>query len=189
WVGTTAATNAEQRSCEPCQWGARADAYAEPQTGRFNKGWRTTMSSTTDKPALYERLGGFYSIAAVVDDFIDRVMNNPILNANPAVDEAHHRVSTAGFKYYVTEMVRWATGGPQNYTGRSMLESHKHLKIPRMSGPLLSILRVDDLRSLEPFKDLTLCDEFSGADERMQDLLGGSRNVSNFVSEVVQNAV
>jgi hemoglobin len=87
------------------------------------------MSSTTDKPTLYERLGGVYSIAAVVDDFIDRVMNNPILNANPAVDEAHHRVSAAGFKYYVTEMVCWATGGPQNYTGRSMLESHKHLKI------------------------------------------------------------
>jgi hemoglobin len=87
------------------------------------------MSSTTDKPTLYERLGGVYSIAAVVDDFIDRVINNPILNANPAVDEAHHRVSAAGFKYYVTEMVCWATGGPQNYTGRSMLESHKHLKI------------------------------------------------------------
>ena len=87
------------------------------------------MSSATSKPTLYERLGGVYSIAAVVDDFIDRVMNNPILNANPAVDEAHHRVSAAGFKYYVTEMVCWATGGPQNYTGRSMLESHKHLKI------------------------------------------------------------
>jgi hypothetical protein len=28
------------------------------------------------------------SIAAVVDDFIDRVMHNPILNANAAVDEA-----------------------------------------------------------------------------------------------------
>ena len=54
------------------------------------------MSSATSKPTLYERLGGVYSIAAVVDDFIDRVMNNPILNANPAVDEAHHRVSAAG---------------------------------------------------------------------------------------------
>ena len=43
-------------------------------------------------------LAGVYSIAAVVDDFIDRVMHNPVLNANPAVDEAHHRVSAAGFK-------------------------------------------------------------------------------------------
>ena len=87
------------------------------------------MSSGTSKPTLYERLGGVYSIAAVVDDFIDRVMHNPVLNANAAVDEAHHRVSAAGFKYYVTEMVCWATGGPQNYSGRSMSESHKHLKI------------------------------------------------------------
>ena len=84
------------------------------------------MSSETSKPTLYERLGGVYPIAAVVDDFIDRVMHNPVLNANAAVDEAHHRVSAAGFKYYVTEMVCWATGGPQNYTGRSMSESHKH---------------------------------------------------------------
>jgi hemoglobin len=47
-------------------------------------------------------------------------MHNPVLNANAAVDEAHHRVSAAGFKYYVTEMVCWATGGPQKYTGRAM---------------------------------------------------------------------
>ena len=81
------------------------------------------------KPSLYERLGGVYAIAAVVDDFIDRVMHNPVLNANPAVDEAHHRVSAAGFKYYVTEMVCWATGGPQKYSGRAMRESHQDLKI------------------------------------------------------------
>ena len=87
------------------------------------------MSSEIAKPTLYDRLGGVYSIAAVVDDFIDRVMHNPVLNANAAVDEAHHRVSAAGFKYYVTEMVCWATGGPQKYTGRSMAESHAHLKI------------------------------------------------------------
>jgi hemoglobin len=89
----------------------------------------TAMSSATANPTLYDRLGGVYSIAAVVDDFIDRVMHNPVLNANAAVDEAHHRVSAAGFKYYVTEMVCWATGGPQKYTGRAMRESHEHLKI------------------------------------------------------------
>ncbi len=34
------------------------------------------------QPSLYERLGGIYSIATVVDDFIERVMNDPRLNAN-----------------------------------------------------------------------------------------------------------
>jgi hemoglobin len=82
-----------------------------------------------EKPSLYNRLGGVYSIATVVDDFVDRIMVDPRLNANPQVDEAHHRVPPAGFKYLVTEMVCWATGGPQKYTGKSMLDSHAHLKI------------------------------------------------------------
>jgi len=47
---------------------------------------------------LYERLGGSFSIATVVDELIDRVMTDARLNANPAVDEAHHKVSPAGFK-------------------------------------------------------------------------------------------
>jgi hemoglobin len=85
--------------------------------------------ATSNQPSLYERLGGVYSIATVVDDFIDRVMSDPRLNANPRVDEAHHRVSPAGFKYYVTEMVCGATGGPQKYTGRTMKDSHKALMI------------------------------------------------------------
>jgi hemoglobin len=83
----------------------------------------------SSQPTLYERLGGVYRIAAVVNDLIDRVMNNPRLNANPRVDEAHHRVSAAGFKYLVTELVCWASGGPQQYSGRSMQESHQDLRI------------------------------------------------------------
>src|ERR1700751_2338000 len=85
--------------------------------------------NTQDSPSLYERLGGVYSIATVIDDFIDRIMIDPRLNANPRVEEAHHRVSPAGFKYLVTEMVCWATGGPQKYTCRSMKESHQKLRI------------------------------------------------------------
>ncbi len=87
------------------------------------------MPTPTPQPSLYERLGGIYSIAVVVDNFIDRVMADARLNANPAVHEAHHKVPPAGFKYLVTEMVGWAAGGPQKYSGRSMRESHKHLNI------------------------------------------------------------
>jgi hemoglobin len=79
--------------------------------------------------SLYERLGGVYAIATVIDDFIDRIMDDPRLNANPKVNEAHHRVARAGFKYLVTEQVCEAAGGPQRYTGRSMLESHAQLDI------------------------------------------------------------
>src|SRR5438309_4417668 len=87
------------------------------------------MSAQPSQPSLYDRLGGIYSIACVVDDLIDRVMNDPRLNANPQVNEAHHRVPPPGFKYLVTEMVCWASGGPQKYTGRSMAESHADMKI------------------------------------------------------------
>ena len=87
------------------------------------------MSEQEQVKSLYERLGGVYAIASVVDDFIDRIMIDPRLNANPLVDEAHHRVSPSGFKYLVTEMSCWATGGPQQYSGKSMHDSHAHLKI------------------------------------------------------------
>jgi len=83
-------------------------------------------------PTLYERLGGVFAIATVVDDFINRIMQDPRLNANPKVDEAHHKVPPAGFKYLVTEQVCHATGGPQRYTGRSMFDSHAHLDITEL---------------------------------------------------------
>ena len=87
------------------------------------------QTPSPERPSLYDRLGGVYNIAAVVDDLIHRVMSDARLNANPRVDEAHHRVSAAGFKYYVTEMVCWAAGGPQRYSGRTMGDSHRHLMI------------------------------------------------------------
>src|SRR5712691_11834834 len=90
---------------------------------------RRLIMQPKEVPSLYDRLGGVYSIATVVDDFIDRIMVDARLNANPLVDEAHHRVPPAGFKYLVTEMVCWATGGPQTYTGKSMADSHKELRI------------------------------------------------------------
>ncbi len=87
------------------------------------------MSTPQPQSTLYERLGGVYPIATVVDRLIDRIMADARLNANPKVDEAHHKVPPAGFKYLVTEMVCWAAGGPQRYTGRSMADSHRHLDI------------------------------------------------------------
>ncbi|MCY2940091.1 MAG: hypothetical protein NTV50_00300 [Planctomycetota bacterium] len=46
---------------------------------------------------------------------------------NAAVQEAHYRAPPAGFKYLVTEQVCMVTGGPQKYSGRSMMDSHRHL--------------------------------------------------------------
>ena len=99
--------------------------------------------------SLYERLGGVYAIASVVDDFVDRIMANPKLNANPKVDEAHHKVPPPGFKYLVTEMVCWATGGPQKYTGKNMHDSHVHLDI---TEPEWQVFLQDFRACLDHFK-------------------------------------
>ncbi len=81
------------------------------------------------EPSLYDRLGGVYSIATVVDDFIERLLVNDTLNANPAIQEARDRVLKAGLKFRLTAQVCQATGGPEKYNGRSMKDSHAHLDI------------------------------------------------------------
>jgi hemoglobin len=99
--------------------------------------------------SLYERLGGIYNIATVVDDFIDRIMVDDRLNVNPRVDEAHHRVSPPGFKYLVTEQLGEASGGPQQYTGRSMEDTHRELLITEDEWDAF----IDDLnQSLDKFE-------------------------------------
>ena len=79
--------------------------------------------------SLYDRLGGTYAIAVVVDEFIERLVANQTLNANPAIDAARKRVPKAGLKFRVTAMVAQAAGGPEVYAGRSMLDSHASLYI------------------------------------------------------------
>jgi hemoglobin len=88
-----------------------------------------TARAQVTQPSLYERLGGAYSIATVVDDFIERLLVNGTLNANPAINEARRRVPKAGLKFHVTAMVCEVSGGPCKYTGRAMKESHQHLNI------------------------------------------------------------
>jgi hemoglobin len=88
------------------------------------------VATGQDKPKpLYDRLGGVYSIATVVDDFIERLLVNDALNANPAIEEARARVPKAGLKFHVTALVCEVTGGPCKYTGRAMKESHQQLNI------------------------------------------------------------
>ena len=88
------------------------------------------VATAQDKPKpLYDRLGGVYSIATVVDDFIERLLVNDTLNANPAISQARSHVPKAGLKFHVTALVCAATGGPCRYTGRAMKESHQQLNI------------------------------------------------------------
>jgi len=94
--------------------------------------WNATPTFAQEHPkekSLYERLGGVYAVASVVDDFIERLLVNDVLNANPKIKEARDTVPKAGLKHRVTELVCMVTGGPEKYNGRTMKDSHTHLNI------------------------------------------------------------
>jgi len=89
----------------------------------------SVFAQVTPKKPLYDRLGGAYAIATVVDDFIERLLVDDVLNANPAIKASRDRVPKAGLKFHVTTLVCQVTGGPCKYTGRTMKESHAKLNI------------------------------------------------------------
>jgi hemoglobin len=106
-------------------------------------------AALTQEKSLYDRLGGAYSIAALVDDFIERLLVNEVLNANPAIKEARDRVPKAGLKFRVTALVSQVTGGPEKYAGRSMKEAHAHLHITEAEW---QAMLADFKKSLARFK-------------------------------------
>jgi hemoglobin len=108
-----------------------------------------TARAQDKRPSLYERLGGAYSIATVVDDFIERLLVNPTLNANPAISEARARVPKAGLKFHVTTQLCEVTGGPCKYTGRAMKDAHQHLNITEAQWDAMA---ADFLKTLDTFK-------------------------------------
>jgi hemoglobin len=99
--------------------------------------------------SLYDRLGGLYPIAAVIDDFIDRVFADATLNANPNIYKARKDVRKAGLKTHVSNLVCSVTGGPCKYTGLDMKTSHKDFRITEKEW---QALLVDFRASLAKFQ-------------------------------------
>jgi hemoglobin len=93
-----------------------------------------------EQPSLYDRLGGLAPISVVVSDFIDALVPDTVLNANPAIDAARKRVPAPYLKYHVTAMVCQAAGGPCQYHGRGMKESHAHLNITEREWDRMVVL-------------------------------------------------
>jgi hemoglobin len=83
---------------------------------------------------LYERLGGIYAIAAVVDHFSDQLLKNPkVVEANPELKEWHTETYPGrlpGLKFLRTLWVASVAGGPFAYTARELRDAHFDLKIP-----------------------------------------------------------
>ncbi len=83
------------------------------------------MTDTSEK-SLYERLGGYDAIAAVTDDFLERLMSDPVIGYYWAGDS--HDTKRRDRQLIVDFMCE-ATGGPVFYTGRDMKTSHDGLGI------------------------------------------------------------
>jgi hemoglobin len=91
--------------------------------------------------SLYDRLGGAFAIAAVVDHFSDAIVRNPIVgqqSANPELREWHtnNLGRLPGLKFMRTLWVCNVAGGPFEYTatvpGSTALgleEAHRRLRI------------------------------------------------------------
>jgi hemoglobin len=91
--------------------------------------------------SLYERLGGAFAIAAVIDQFSDAVVQNPIVgqrSKNPALREWHTNSlgRLPGLKFMRTLWVCNVAGGPFQFSatrpGSTVLgleEAHRELQI------------------------------------------------------------
>ena len=93
------------------------------------------------EPTLYDRLGGAFAIAAVVDHFSDAIIGNPMVgqaSENPALHQWHNNnlARLPGLKFMRTLWVCDVAGGPQKYaatqpgsTALGLEEAHRQLKI------------------------------------------------------------
>jgi len=88
-----------------------------------------TAPATAPSKSLFERLGGTYAIASVVDDLTERLAADPVITANPAVKESLSKISVPGLKFQLTAFVIQAVGGPYQYHGKDMKTAHANLKI------------------------------------------------------------
>ena len=98
-------------------------------------------ASAVAEKSLYDRLGGIYAIAAVVDHFSDAIVKNPIVgkdSKNPALRKWHTASldRLPGLKFMRTLWVSTVAGGPLKYvptkpgkTNLGLEEAHRDLKI------------------------------------------------------------
>ena len=83
-------------------------------------------SAQSAAPSLYKRLGGYDAIAAVVDDFIGRLLADA---TQSRFFVGHSGDSKGRIRQLIVDQLCAATGGPCVYIGRDMKTSHKGLGI------------------------------------------------------------
>ncbi|HUQ48142.1 MAG TPA: group 1 truncated hemoglobin [Gemmatimonadaceae bacterium] len=110
-MALSACNNAEKAAADSAAAKATADSAAAAAAPAA-----TTLS-------LYDRLGGRDAIIAVVDDFVANVAADKRINARFAKTDIPH------LKQMLVDQICSATGGTCTYTGNSMKDAHKGMKI------------------------------------------------------------
>lgn len=77
---------------------------------------------------LYERLGGASGIAKLVDDIVEAHMNNPVIKAR-FLPYRSDPDTVAKVKQHTCNFLGAGSGGPEQYSGRSMLDTHRGMNI------------------------------------------------------------
>ena len=79
--------------------------------------------NTTTTTSLYDRLGRREGIARITRTMIDNHMANPLVNARYGASDLPK------VEQHVIEFFCAGAGGPESYTGKDMLATHKGMNI------------------------------------------------------------
>ncbi len=112
----------------------------------FALGAFTTGISVAQEKTLYERLGGFDAISAVVDDFAEKLFNDPVVGARffGMSDD-----SREGFRQKNKNLICNATGGPCKIISRSAATTHGGLGIKASEFDIVAQHLVDTLNKFK----------------------------------------
>ena len=116
------------------------------------EGGTEAAAQVESKLALFDRLGGEKGVAVIVDDFLQRALEDPRVNWQ------RHGVKKGGFSIHAGESVTWndkkdnverlklhmvqflalATGGPAHYDGKEIKLAHQdmHIQNPEFDAAL-----------------------------------------------------
>lgn len=120
WATVVSAADTDKGNAATLESTAISVAAAVP-------GKSPSSSQCKKDKGLFTRLGGFFGIAAVVNNFSDAILVNPVLNQNPALaawnqNEAPTRLP--GLKFLRTMWIASMVGGPIKYTGQPLDAAH-----------------------------------------------------------------
>ena len=140
---------AEQRIAKDEQLKGEKETEKENKTTTAGNGQK---EKAPGKKPLYDRLGGEKGVAAIVDDFVTRVLADPRVNwerkgvtrgglslkRNESVAWDPNPQNVERLKKHLNQFISLATGGPTVYDGRDMKDVHggMHVSNPEFDATI-----------------------------------------------------